>query len=404
MARIPDHEIERLKRRVSVERLIESAGVVLRPHGKDRVGRCPFHDDKTPSLVVSPKTNLWHCLGACQTGGSVIDWVMRFEGVSFRRAVERLRAEIGEAPAAVVAEPVPALAADASAPSESLLAAGDDAALLGRVIDYYHATLKASPEALAYLAARGLDHPEVIDAFRLGYANRTLGYRLPIKQVKAGAEVRGALQRIGVLRESGHEHFNGSLVVPVVTPAGEIAEVYGRKVLDNLRTGTPKHLYLPGPHRGVFNEAGLVGQEEAILCEALIDALTFWCAGYRNVTSAYGIEGFTAEILEAFRRHGIKRVLIAYDADEAGNGAAEKLAGRLMAEGFECYRCRFPKGMDANSYALSVKPASEVAGLGDPAGGVVTQGEGAGARGGRDRDAASSGNAGSGRGHSRFSR
>lgn len=361
MARIPDHEIERLKRRVSVERLVEAAGIELRPHGKDRVGRCPFHDDKTPSLVVSPKTNLWHCLGACQSGGSVIDWVMRFEGVSFRRAVEMLRAEIGEAPSV---ESVPVLAAaEASAPSEPLLAAGDDAALLGRVIDYYHATLKAAPEALAYLAARGLDHPEVIDAFRLGYANRTLGYQLPIKQLKAGAEIRGALQRIGLLRESGHEHFNGSLVVPVVTPAGEIAEVYGRKVLDNLRAGTPKHLYLPGPHRGVFNEAGLVGQEEAILCEALIDALTFWCAGYRNVTSAYGIEGFTAEILEALHRHGIQRVLIAYDADEAGDGAAEKLAGRLMADGFECYRCRFPKGMDANSYALSVKPAAKALGL-----------------------------------------
>jgi DNA primase len=173
MARIPDHEIERLKRRVSVERLIESAGVVLKPHGKDRVGLCPLHPDKTPSLVVSPKTNLWHCLGACQAGGSVIDWVMRFEGVSFRRAVERLRAEIGEAPSV---ESVPVLAAaEASAPSESLLTAGDDAALLARVIDYYHATLKASPEALAYLAARGLDHPEVIDGFRLGYANRTLG-------------------------------------------------------------------------------------------------------------------------------------------------------------------------------------------------------------------------------------
>ena len=91
MARIPESEIERLKLSVSLVRLVESAGVVLKAHGKDRIGRCPFHDDKTPSLVVSPKTNLWHCLGACQAGGSVIDWVMRCEGVSFREAVERLR-------------------------------------------------------------------------------------------------------------------------------------------------------------------------------------------------------------------------------------------------------------------------------------------------------------------------
>ncbi|MGE3854087.1 MAG: CHC2 zinc finger domain-containing protein [Planctomycetota bacterium] len=363
MARIPDHEIERLKRRVSVERLVEAAGIELKPHGKDRVGRCPFHDDKTPSLVVSPKTNLWHCLGACQVGGSVIDWVMRFEGVSFRRAVELLRQEIGEAPAAVVRESVPVLAAEV-APAATL-APSDDAALLGRVIDYYHATLKASPEARVYLDARGIYSAEAIERFKLGYANRTLGYQLPEKQIKAGAEIRGALQRLGILRESGHEHFNGSLVVPVITPDGEIVEVYGRKVLpaSKLRAGTPLHLYLPGPHRGVFNESGLVGYEEAILCEAPIDALTFWCAGYRNVTCAYGIEGFTADILEAFRRHGIKRVLIAYDADEAGDGAAEKLAGKLLADGFECYRCRFPKGMDANEYALAVKPAIKSLGV-----------------------------------------
>jgi len=84
MARIPESEIERLKLQVSVARLVEAAGVALKPHGKDLVGRCPFHDDRTPSLVVSPKTNLWHCLGACQMGGSAIDWVMRYENVPFR--------------------------------------------------------------------------------------------------------------------------------------------------------------------------------------------------------------------------------------------------------------------------------------------------------------------------------
>ena len=100
-----------------------------------------------------------------------------------------------------------------------------------------------------------------------------------------------------------------------------------------------------------------------ILCEALLDALTFWCAGYRNVTSSYGVEGFTDELLAAFQRHGIQRVLIAYDPDEAGDRAAEKLAKRLMAEGLDCYRCRFPKGLDANQYALDVQPAVKSLGL-----------------------------------------
>ena len=91
MARIPEIEIERLKQEISLQRVVESAGIALKRHGADLVGLCPFHDDKTPSLVITPKTNLWHCLGACQAGGSVIDWVMKVEGVSFRHAVELLQ-------------------------------------------------------------------------------------------------------------------------------------------------------------------------------------------------------------------------------------------------------------------------------------------------------------------------
>ena len=92
MARIPKSEIERLKREVSVERLAEARGVKLDRHGADLLGLCPFHDDHEPSLVITPSTNLWHCLGACQAGGSGIDWVMRADGVRVRPAAELLRA------------------------------------------------------------------------------------------------------------------------------------------------------------------------------------------------------------------------------------------------------------------------------------------------------------------------
>jgi DNA primase len=90
MARIPEEELERLKREVSVERLVATRGVELKAHGSNLIGLCPFHDDREPSLVITAAKNLWHCLGACQTGGSVIDWVMKAEGVSFRHAVELL--------------------------------------------------------------------------------------------------------------------------------------------------------------------------------------------------------------------------------------------------------------------------------------------------------------------------
>jgi len=88
------------------------------------------------------------------------------------------------------------------------------------------------------------------------------------------------LQALGVLRDSGHEHFNGSLVIPVFSRAGEVLGLYGRKITDGLRAGTPLHMYLPGPHRGVCNEEGLEGSAEIILCESLLDALTFWWRGF----------------------------------------------------------------------------------------------------------------------------
>lgn len=358
MARIPEAEIERLKREVSVERLVAESGVVLERRGADLHGLCPLHRDTSPSLVVTPAKNLWHCLGACQEGGDVFRWVMRTQGVSFRHAYELLKADH---PATGTASPVkrstvPKL--DSPLDREA-----NERALAQQVISLYHVTLKHSPEALGYLDKRGLRHPEVIDRFQLGFANRTLGYTLPQKNRKAGAEVRGQLTRLGFLRASGHEHFNGSLVIPIFDEHGTVTEVYGRKITEGLRPGTPLHLYLPGAHRGVWNWEALAASREIILCESLIDALTFWCAGFRNVTASYGVEGFTTDHLAAFKRYGTERVLIAYDRDDAGEKAANTLAQKLIAEGITAFRIHFPKDTDANEYARSVSSPEKSLGV-----------------------------------------
>jgi DNA primase catalytic core len=361
MARIPESEIERLKDEVSLVRLVESSGVKLTKRGGDMVANCPFHDDATPSFVVTVAKNLFHCFG-CHAAGGVIDWVMKHQGVSFRHAVELLRDGAAlDAPSSSSSSPIRATVRKLAAP---VAFDADDAALLGQVTGYYHETLKNSAEGLEYLRSRGLDHPELLARFRLGLADRTLGLRLPEKNRKAGADIRARLERVGIYRASGHEHLTGSLVVPVVDAAGNVSEVYGRKIRNNLRAGTPLHLYLPGPHRGVWNLDGIVASGgEVILAEALIDAMTFWCAGYRNVTAAYGAGGFTDDHLAAFKAHGVTRVLIAFDRDAAGEQGAGEVAERLMAEGIACYRIQFPKGMDANAYALAVKPAAKSLGV-----------------------------------------
>jgi DNA primase catalytic core len=363
MARIPDDELERLKGEISLERLVRARGVELRKHGADLIGLCPFHNDHEPSLVVSPAKNLWHCLGACQTGGSVIDWTMKTQGVSFRHAVELLRTDFlllaasSSSSRIVKVATVPILGSPVSVEMS-------DQELMQGVVDYYHQTLKQSPEALGYLEQRGLRSPDAIDRFRLGFANRTLGLRLPAKNRKEGEELRGRLAELGVIREeTGHEHFNGSLVVPIFDAAGDVVGMYGRKITPNLRPGTPLHLYLPGPHRGVWNLDALRESKEIILCESLIDALTFWCAGIHNVTTSYGVGGFTPEHLEALQSYGTEHVLIAYDRDEAGDRAADALGRQLLAAAIGVSRIEFPKGMDANEYAQKVQPASRSLGV-----------------------------------------
>ena len=94
MPRITEDELTRLKQTVSLVDRVRAEGIALTRNRADWIGRCPFHDDTTPSLVITPAKNLWYRLGACQTGGSIIDWVMRYHGLSFRHAVDRLRAEV----------------------------------------------------------------------------------------------------------------------------------------------------------------------------------------------------------------------------------------------------------------------------------------------------------------------
>jgi DNA primase len=357
MPRIPEDELERLKRETDLAELVRGSGVKLERRGKDLVGLCPFHEDGEPSLVVTPGKNLWHCLG-CGEGGSVVDWVMKSEGVSFRHAVELLReGRAGDGGLRPVKR-----STVRRLPSPVETSAEDDELLL-QVVGYYHRTLKESAEALEYLKRRGIDDREAIERFQLGYANRTLGLRLPNAQRKAGREIRGRLTRLGIFRKSGHEHLAGSLTIPVFDVEGRVGELYGRKIQTALRKGTPKHLYISGQHRGIFNLDAFKASKEIVVCESLIDALTFWCAGYRHVTASYGANGFTAEMLEATKSYGIERALIAYDRDNRGELAAKKLAERLGGEGVGCFRVLFPKGMDANEYALKVTPARQSLGL-----------------------------------------
>jgi DNA primase catalytic core len=345
---IPEDEIERIKRETDLAAVVRSRGVALKPAGGDLIGLCPFHADENPSLHVTPAKRLWRCV-SCQATGNVIQFVQRFDGVSFRHAYELLKngAAFTGAPSCqpVKKATVPKLPAPVTPD-------GDDQAALRQVLDYYHERLKENPDALAYLKKRGLT-AEAVAAFKIGFVDRTLGLRLPHNNRKEGAALRERLTRLGLLRDTGHEHLRGRIVFPVVAETGEIGTVYGRAIDDGGKHD--RHLFLPGPQRGVWNPAAL-RSPEIIITEGIIDALTFWGAGFKNVTASYSAKALPDELLDAITKAKVQRVFIAFDRDEAGDKGAEEVAAQLMAHGIECRRVLFPHGQDANEYALKVTP------------------------------------------------
>lgn len=355
----PQEEVDRIKREVSVADLARRRGIALRGHGENLIGLCPFHDDREPSLVITPAKNLWNCLGACNAGGDVIRWVERSEHVPFVRAVELLHRGYPNFTDALKRGPRPKATEQPPCPISTEMS---DRELMAAVLDYYAKRLNRTdaPEAVRYLEQRGIWNEEAIARFRIGFADRSLGTLLPYPEGKSGRELRARLAQLGLYRaDSGREHFNGCIVFPVIGRDDEVTEIYGRKVRDDIRHRVGWHLYLPGPHRGIWNGEALTESKEIVLCEAIIDALTFWVNGIRNVIAAYGVNGFTDEMFEAMKACGTKRVSIAYDRDEAGDAAAAQLAGRLGREGIACYRVLFPRMMDANEYARKVAPAAQ---------------------------------------------
>jgi len=355
MAMIPDDEIERIKRETDLAAVVRSRGVALKPAGGDLLGLCPFHADENPSLHVTPAKRLWRCV-SCQATGNVIQFVQRFDGVSFRHAYELLKngAAFTGAPTCqpVKKATVPKLPAPVTTD-------GDDQAALRQVLGYYHERLKENPDALAYLKKRGLT-AEAVAAFKIGFVDRTLGLRLPHNNRKEGAAWRERLTRLGLLRDTGHEHLRGRIVFPVIAETGEIGTVYGRAIDDGGKHD--RHLFLPGPQRGIFNASAL-RSSEVILTEGIIDALTFWCAGFRNVTTGYSAKALPDELLDALLKSKTSRVFIAFDRDKAGDEGAAAVAAQLAAYGVECLRVLFPHGQDANAYALAVTPAEKSLGL-----------------------------------------
>jgi len=330
---ISKDQIDAVKRSHDLREVIESYGVKLRKKGANYVGLCPFHEEKTPSFTVNPKTNLYHCFG-CNAGGDVIGFVTKQEGIGFREAFEKLNGNSngknGKKPQAKNASSLTAI------PAQPV----NRTRLLNRVVSFYHKSFCEDPRAMEYLKTRGITDNlptgqagSIFADFQVGYSNGTLLNTIPDE-----GDILDALKHIGILNDKGHEMFYGSVVFPVFDENKDCVGLYGRRITE----GETAHLYLPGPRRGVFNHQAAKRSKSIILTESIIDALTLYNAGFKDVIPCYGVNGLTEDHLSLFARYQTKEVYICFDKDEAGEQGAERINEQLKEKGIEAYIVQLP--------------------------------------------------------------
>jgi DNA primase len=291
-------DVARLKRQHPIAGVITATGVSLRRSGTRQVGRCPFHDDSHPSFVVYPDTESFYCFG-CRTGGDVITFLRRREGLSFLDAVARLEGSCSPSAAA--------------APERLSL---DDRMVLTAACAVYHETLLGNRDALAYLAGRGVPM-HVIRRCRLGYSDgRTL--RPYLERRRLG--VRRATE-LGLLWPSGGgETLTGRIVVPELR-GGQCLWMLGRALTDGHQ---PKYWGLPLP-KPILGYERVQGRSWVVVVEGAFDYLTGVAWGL-PVCALLGTH-VRAERLAFLER--TERVALVFDSDDPGRQAATALAGRL---------------------------------------------------------------------------
>tara|TARA_Y100001938_G_scaffold149271_1_gene235537 strand:- start:730 stop:1584 length:855 start_codon:yes stop_codon:yes gene_type:complete len=239
-----------------------------------------------------------------------------------------------------------------------------DSLVVSQVLDYYSETLRHHLKAQAFLQRRGIYQPDLLAHFRLGFADRSLGLQLRKLGHLQEETVRGALQRVGLLRTSGHELLRGAVLFPVLDQRGQILGGYGRRITPKLTANSAYHVHWHLEHRCFFNQAALFEFPELILCKSPLEALTWWCHGHHNVAAILGFAGFDDEHLSILQSSLVRLVYIAFGASRSELDASRRIARLLADNSIEVRLVLFPLGLDSNGFASSVDdPAKELSRL-----------------------------------------
>lgn len=212
--------------------------------------------------------------------------------------------------------------------------------LLNRVVSFYHKTFCEDARALEYLRSRGITDNGIFSDFTIGYSNGTLLNTIPDE-----GDIREALKELGILNERGDEMFYSCVIFPIFDANKNCVSLYGRKITD----GEPAHVYLRGPLRGIFNFQAAKRSKSIIITESIIDLLTLYNTGYKDVIPCYGGHGFTRDQLDIIAESQVKEVYICFTRDKTGNAGAKIVSSQLKEQGIKTYIVRLPEIPEAST-------------------------------------------------------
>ncbi len=342
---IPEDRIEEIRNRVNIVDLV-SEYVTLKKAGRNYLGSCPFHKEKTPSFTVNAEKQIYHCFG-CGEGGNAFSFLMKINNMTFPETVRHLAGKLG----------IP-LPAREFTPEEK--GRQDLREILLRVnhlaAGYYARTLRlpAGTRGKAYLEKRGIK-PEVIETFQLGYAPegwRNLRDHLQREKVPLKhAEQAGLL----VSRKDGdfYDRFRGRLMFPIEDVNGNVIAFGGRIIGE----GEPKYLnspesplYVKGRNLyGLARAKNAIRRDETlIIVEGYFDLLALWNHGIPNVAATLGT-ALTREHVDLIKRY-TGAVALTFDTDTGGKAALERSMSLFLERGLRAKAVVLPDGKDPDEF------------------------------------------------------
>ncbi len=359
--------IEEIKSRLNIVDIAQGY-LKLEKAGGNFKACCPFHNEQTPSFIISPSRQTYHCFG-CNRGGDLISFVEEIEGLDFSGALKILAERAGVE-----------LVREKAHSKESR----DEREMTYRTLDlatkFYEAVLPRFPDVVAYLKGRGLTD-ETIKNFRVGFAPdewRSLGDFLAKKGV---SEI--AMEKAGLIVRSPkgfYDRFRGRVMFPIADSSGRVVAFSGRV----LGTGTGKTLgasadskYVNSPETEVFHKSRILfgffeakntmrHEDCAVIVEGQMDLIMSHQAGVTNAVATSGT-ALTSEHLAMIKRF-TKNIVLAFDADNAGLTAAQRAVGLALSQDMTVRIAKLPRGTDPADLALkdpvawkeSVKNATQV--------------------------------------------